>query len=267
MSPPRAPFVYRHFPRLVFAHKRLSGENYEREMELLDLLCDRRLTSLDIGAKLGMYSYRILASSAQVIAFEPIPMFQDFLRAVFARRPFRVEPFAVSNVSGKATLRLPYGDKGERRFGRSTIEHQNALTHKLVARTEELEVETRTIDQYQLPEVGFIKIDVEGHEVSVLESAVETLAAHRPNLLIECNDEHHPEGTKRLEAWLRAQGYLAWFTDGRKLFEMSTYRREEHWDVHGVENFIAVHASRGDLANQIQARLSAKPLVKRADAR
>src|ERR1041384_8553199 len=69
-----APFLYRRMPRLVFLMRRLSRANYEREMELLDLLCDRNRPGIDVGAKIGMYTYRIRRHSSEVIAFEPIPM-------------------------------------------------------------------------------------------------------------------------------------------------------------------------------------------------
>src|SRR2546423_8335970 len=101
------PFYYRRIPRLVFLLRRLSRANYELEMELLDLLCDRSRPSIDVGAKIGMYTYRIRRHSSEVIAFEPIPMFNRILRAVFEGKRGRVEPYAVSNQRGTAKVRLP----------------------------------------------------------------------------------------------------------------------------------------------------------------
>jgi hypothetical protein len=43
-----APFSYRRMPRLVFLMRRLSRANYEREMELLDRLCDRNRPSIRV---------------------------------------------------------------------------------------------------------------------------------------------------------------------------------------------------------------------------
>src|SRR4051812_6994672 len=93
---PAAPFAYRRMPRFVFLIRRLRRANYEPEMELLDLLCERHRPSLDIGAKVGMYTYRIRAHSSEVMAFEPIPMFHHVLRAVFEGKRVRIEPYAVS---------------------------------------------------------------------------------------------------------------------------------------------------------------------------
>jgi FkbM family methyltransferase len=251
-----APFSYRRVPRLVFLIRRLRRANYEREMELLDLLCDRDRPSIDVGAKIGMYTYRIRRHSSEVIAFEPIPMFNGILRAVFEGKRGRIEPYAVSDRRGTAKLRLPYGHDGKPKFGRSTIDPANRLDPEIIARTDEIEVETRRIDDYELSDVGFIKIDVEGHELAVLAGAAVTLGRHRPNLLIECNDEHQPEAVKRLGAWLGAHEYTAAFVDGRELRPIDQYQRDAHWIKQEIENFIAIHRSRSDVLDRLRVRVA-----------
>jgi FkbM family methyltransferase len=250
-----APFWYGRFPRLTFTMRRIAGANAEREMKLLDPLCDRTRIGIDVGAKVGMYTYRIRARSAEVIAFEPIPMFNRMLKAVFEGKRGRIEPYAVSNQRGRATLRMPYDSSGTRQFGRSTIDPANPL-EKAVARTDEIEVETRTIDEYELANVGFIKIDVEGHEVAVLEGAERTIAANKPNMLIECNDDHQPQATKKLAAWLAAHDYEGYFADGGKLVSIEQYDHAEHWAKRGIENFICVHKTRPDIRQQVANRVA-----------
>jgi FkbM family methyltransferase len=249
-------FWYRRFPRLTHLARRIAGASYEREMELLDVLCDRERTGIDVGATVGMYTYRIRAHSSDVLAFEPIPLFNQMLKKVFEGKRGRIEPVAVSSCRGKATLRMPFDGAGTAQFGRSTIDTANPLTHEQVARTEEIEVETRAIDEYALPSVGFIKIDVEGHEVSVLEGAAKTIAQHKPNLLIECNDDHQPDGRAKLAAWLSAHDYEAFFVDGRTVKSIDQYDRAEHWDKHFIENFICIHRSRADVREKLTARVA-----------
>ena len=49
-----------------------------------------------------------------------------------------------------------------------------------------VQVETRTLDSFHLENVGFLKIDVEGHELAVLRGARGTLAANDyPPILFE----------------------------------------------------------------------------------
>jgi FkbM family methyltransferase len=251
-----APFAYRRLPRLVFLLRRLSGANYEREMELLDLLCDRNRPSLDVGAKIGMYTWRIRKHSSEVIAFEPIPMFNRILRAVFKGRRGRVEPYAVSDRRGTAKMRLPYGHDGKPKFGRSTIDPANRFDPEIIGRTDEIEVETRRIDDYDLADVGFIKIDVEGHELAVLAGAEATVARHKPILLIECNDEHQPDAIARLSDWLKGHDYNTVFLDGHELRLIGDYQRDVHWRERGIENFIAIHRSRREVLNQLTERVA-----------
>jgi FkbM family methyltransferase len=251
-----APFSYRRMPRLVFLMRRLSRANYEREMELLDLLCDRNRPGIDVGAKVGMYTYRIRQHSSEVIAFEPIPMFNRILRAVFEGKRGRVEPYAVSNQRGTAKMRLPYAHDGTPKYGRSTIDPDNRFDPEIIAHADELEVETRRIDDYNLADVGFIKIDVEGHELAVLDGAAATIARHKPNLLIECNDEHQPDAVKRLGDWLDSHGYTTMFLDNHELRPIDEYQREIHWTQYEIENFIAIPRSRPDVMEQLTERVA-----------
>lgn len=55
------------------------------------------------------------------------------------------------------------------------------------------EVSTRTIDSYNLSNIGFIKIDVEGHELEVLQGALKTIILNDyPPILFEIWDIEKP---------------------------------------------------------------------------
>ena len=245
-------FAFRYFPKMVFWSRRIRGANYEPEMKLLDVLCDPTRTGVDIGAKIGMYTYRIAGRCADAIAFEPIPLFNRMLTRVFAGKRARIEPYALSDVHGKAVMRLPYDHNGTRQFGRSTIDPANPLTHRQVARVEEIEVETRRLDDYALDNVGFIKIDVEGHEVSVLDGAAATVARSQPTMLIECNDDHHPAATRNLAAWLHAHDYEAWFLDRKQLRTIDSF--DDDARSRGIENFMCVPRARMDIHAKLVER-------------
>jgi len=168
------PFIYNSFPRLTYWGFRFSKANYEKEMEFLDLLCDPRKLSLDIGAKVGMYTYRLLKHSREVWAFEPIPLLANILQKTFSGR-VRVESVALSDRAGQSILRVPYWDQGFPKYGLSTIAQENTLASPELKTIQNLEIETKRLDDYALHNIGFIKIDVEGHEMAVLRGARELI--------------------------------------------------------------------------------------------
>ena len=251
-----APFWYSTFPRLTHTILRICGANYEREMELLDVLSDRTRTGIDAGAKVGMYTYRILDRASNVVAFEPVPLFNQMLGRVLEGTNGRIEPYALSNHHGHATMRMPYRTNGGPEFGRSTIEPANRLAHHRVDHSVELQIETRTLDEYDLHDVGFVKIDVEGHELAVLEGAEHTLASSRPNMLVECNDDHQPAGAAKLAQWLANHDYDGYFALDNALLAIDRYDHREHWQRHGIENFICIHKSRPEIREAVASRVA-----------
>jgi hypothetical protein len=85
---------------------------------------------------------------------------------------------------------------------------------------EPLAFEMRTLDSFELDNVGFIKIDVEGAQLLVLMGAEETIKRNKPVMLVEIlggeggpSFTHH-EATPRNEViqWLEERGYgvLKW---------------------------------------------------------
>src|SRR5947208_1003151 len=147
----------------------------------------------------------------------------------------------LASTSAPRSACTPIASRSCARYSRasaagSSRDPANCFDTEMIARTDEFEVETRRIDDYDMPDVGFIKIDVESHELAVLEGAAATLARHTPNLLIECNEEHQPDAVERLGAWLDAHEYSAVFVDGRELRPIDEYQRDVHWSRREIAN-------------------------------
>jgi FkbM family methyltransferase len=246
---------YQRFPRLMFLVRRLQRVNYEPEMELLDILCDPSKVSVDVGGKLGMYTYRLLRHSASVVVFEPIPLLVAMLERVFRGRRCEVVPCALSESPGRAVMRIPYGKNGEVKFGRSTIEPANDLTHDDVARVDEIDVELTTLDQHELRGVGFIKIDVEGHELSVLRGAARTLDRETPTLLVEANDHHYPGAARAVRELMAAHGYDGHFVREGRLVAIDSIAEPDYFARESIENFLFVPRSRPEVRDRLLERL------------
>jgi hypothetical protein len=119
-----------------------------------------------------------------------------------------VHGVALSDQPGRATLSVPIWGR-EHMTGHATLE-AHADHH------ETLEVVTRTLDEFGTAP-SLIKIDTEGHELSVLEGASRTVEAHRPVLLLEVDFRHAPGRRAALLRWLEQRRYVAHYVAGDRL--------------------------------------------------
>ena len=192
-------------PRMVWrwrAQKWLVGVDSEPEVQLLPLLCRPNAIAIDIGAALGLYTIHMIGYSKACYAFEARPDQARQLRELFdgSRPPVTVENVAVSDRAGTTSLRIVLND-----LGRSTIEAANDLDG--FNQVQRIDVPTRTLDEYALKPVAFIKIDVEGHELSVLQGAQQTIRDNHPALLMEVEDRHRPRARASVIEFLTPFGY------------------------------------------------------------
>ena len=175
-----------------------------------------------------------------MVAFEPQPAFAGFLAEAFAGT-VRIERMALSAAAGAAVLRVPALGAHS---GMATIETANDLGD---APCLVLRVPCRPLDSFALPRIGFVKIDVEGHELAVLEGARELLERDRPNLLIEAEDRHRPGAVASIVAWLYDLGYAGWFLAGGRLHPIAALGTGEpgrEAAARRLFNFIFVHPAR-----------------------
>jgi hypothetical protein len=103
-----------------------------------------------------------------------------------------------------------------------------AVPEAALSRT--VQVPLRRLDDYAFENVGFIKIDVEGHEESVLRGGLETLQRNRPTLLIEIEERHNSGGLERIREILsQYDGFF--FLHGKKTpiadFDPAIHQRDE----------------------------------------
>lgn len=134
---------------------------------------------IDIGAHSGAFLqyYLRLAPQGQHMAFEPIPALADLLRREFPT--VDVRECALSNLSGRTSfVYLP------------TLPAWSGLRPQPCpadVQPQQVEVEVRRLDDLVPHDriIDFIKIDVEGAELEVLEGAKETIRRTRPQVLFE----------------------------------------------------------------------------------
>lgn len=147
-----------------------SGGEYQRPHRDVSLAhCRRRRVALDIGAHVGLWSRDLAAGFDEVHAFEPIGEFRECFARNVEGRNVRLHPFALGNTECHARM-----ERGA----------ENSGTTHIVELADE-GVEVRALDGLALPVVDYMKIDVEGFELFVLEGARETLLRCRPVITLE----------------------------------------------------------------------------------
>lgn len=156
---------------------------------------------LDIGAEYGLYTLALAGLAGpggRVCAVEPLPGPARFLRSAtrtLGARNVRVLRRAVGAEKGTGTLSLPLR-RGLPVHGRAflTTGARSAGPNAEFRgeRTVAAPVTTldALVDEQGLEHVDFIKADVEGAELAVLDGAATTLRTHRPALLLEIEDRH-----------------------------------------------------------------------------
>jgi FkbM family methyltransferase len=229
-----APTYYNRTHNRRLWKKRFSAikqQYHEQELHVAPLLCDKDKTSIDVGAAYGVYTIHIVNASRDCLAFEPHQSLTFELRemAECLSLPIRVETVALSDVQGEANLRILEED-----VGRSTIEPENTLEDPDGSRRSEITVPIRRLDDYHLESVGFIKIDVEGHELSVLQGGIDTIRRCLPKMLIEIEERHKQNSIRDVQEFLSTIGYEGYFLLNRGLTPISRFDFKRHQDVANI---------------------------------
>jgi FkbM family methyltransferase len=174
----------------------------EPEIRCLDEVCGRGGTMVDIGGWYGPWSRRLVGRSSRVVVFEPSSLHEVLSRTLPPTAT--VVAAGASDAPREAELWLPSptgASRGVSSLQRQDI-HSTSTTVPLV-----------TVDSLGLRGVTFMKIDVEGHELSALRGAELTIRRDRPRLLIEIEERRQPVQT--VTFLLKSWGYRGWVLPGR----------------------------------------------------
>jgi FkbM family methyltransferase len=143
---------------------------------------------IDAGANVGSYTLPLAFAAGplgEVHAFEPHPGVRERLLVNIALNGIQIVTVNEEGLGGQAGNDILYG------YGASTFNQGASSLRRSLDATEPLACRIRTVDDYAeeagLGRVDFVKIDVEGADLDVLQGARSTLARHRPVLLVEAN--------------------------------------------------------------------------------
>jgi len=146
--------------------------------------CKKEKLFLDIGAHTGTYAISLSMNAREVVAFEP-------QRSTYYALCGSV---VASGLSDKIVCHQ-YGLGSEEQVGIQTLKivsNDGGGSSLLPGNDEQVlreeNIQVRTLDSFELRNVGFIKMDVENNELNVLRGALDTLReSNYPTILFESN--------------------------------------------------------------------------------
>ena len=165
----------------------LGGGFEEPEYAFVRRFLKKGMVVLDVGANEGYYALlasKCVGASGRVIAFEPSPRERRRLRMnswINHCANVRVEGIAVGSVEGQVNLHVVEGAE----TGCNSLRPPD-----IQGKTREVQVSVTTLGQFlcrnAIPRIDFMKMDIEGAELSALQGAAGLLRTlPRPLLLIE----------------------------------------------------------------------------------
>jgi FkbM family methyltransferase len=223
----RHPGLYARARRAMLLGQMLLRRPDEADYRALTRFRHKLPLVLDVGANGGQSAaaFSFLLPGWRIVSFEPNPGLWGELAFIAARigPRFELRKVGLGDRPDRFTLYVP-------RLGalplttRASVEKAAALEHCASLEVQfgqpldliEQEIDVVTLDSLDLAP-GVVKIDVEGFELAVLEGMRQTIARHRPVILLENNARN--ADCRRL---LGQNGYVfAWYHADRADLRLS----------------------------------------------
>jgi len=199
-------------------------EKDEPDLKIVRHLAGQGDTVADIGANIGVYTLflsKLVGERGHVYSVEPIPVtFSILSNNIKKLRLANVKAFnyAISSQNGLVNMEVPKREAGNEDYYMARIIDAD----KRDASLKQFQIKSSTLDSLLFArdrKIAFLKIDVEGHEVAVLQGASKIIDSHRPAMLMEILDDPEDRLSSAFTIFnmLNKKGYRPYLFDGTKL--------------------------------------------------
>ena len=142
-------------------------------------------TCLDIGSNIGQWTRPLAKQFEQVICFEPNPNFRECFERNIQRTNVTLFPYGLSDKEHSA----------QQDFNSTVLKNIDG------------DIKCRTLDSFHIGNIDFVKIDVDGFEVPLLNGARKTLTHNDPVINIEMKRDKRLDIVSKCESILKELGY------------------------------------------------------------
>lgn len=212
----------------------------------------RRLLSpgdvlFDVGANIGWYSVMMqyAVPNITIFSFEPNPTIYPVLKKNLAFNGFSEDLTFEVGLSNKTQMSLFYLDT-------SMPEASSLRNLQYTEHVKSQECQTQRlddfVDQHRIEKINYIKCDVEGAELLVLEGGLNTLRSYQPILQLEMLRkwsalyQYHPND---IIALLHQMGYIGFYVKENRLWHFDRMNEETQ-----ETNFIFLHQKKHEVLLQ-----------------
>ena len=232
---------HRQLGLLKYATFRQSGELYLAKRVIPTFLPKFEPVLFDIGAHDGSYSSLLAASvpNSLIYSFEPNPHAAEKLRISLTGDRYRIFE---QGFSDKAERRELYIFPGELASPYSTV-YRDIFDQIHQTGHESILCNFDTLDHFcevnRVPRIDFLKIDVEGHELSVLRGAEKMIAARSIHMIqFEFSEMNVISRSYLHDFFDLLTGYRIFRLDSHQLIPIRKY--EPRWEIFRYQNFFAI---------------------------
>ncbi len=189
-----------------------------------DELCkDSSKNFVDIGAFVGQWSWTIAPNVSHVYSFEPNNHIFNFLCANIALKNLsdKISPINFG-LSNEIVENATYYERESRNWCSSASGFLK-LDEKDDKLSKILNFKLKRLDDFNIENIGFIKIDVEGYEKNVLQGALQTLKNNDyPTICLESWDEKFENfGIKSIQIRKELFSFIEEFLPEYKILTMT----------------------------------------------
>lgn len=236
-------------------NSQINGENYFIKKILCDL-CDDSINTVffDIGANTGGYSLELRKyfSNSEIYCFEPVKSTFDILTKNTEKHKIKLYNVGFSDRIGTGELFNTVGSANtEIASVYKEVFHEIFKKDDVIA---SIEFKMDTIDNFckinNITNIDFLKIDVEGHELSVLKGAQYMLAnKHIKIIQFEFNSHNVYSRVFLRDFYLMLKDYEFYRVSQNGVIELGPYNSIN--EIFILQNIIAV---RNDVCDLIKTR-------------
>ena len=172
----------RHYCSWQIHHNRFKSD--EKEYDYLDSFISPGDWVLDIGANVGHYTAKfsiLVGRYGRVIALEPVLKTFELLTANAQLFPFQnvtLLNIAASDKTAVLSMEMPFFETGLKNYYRAFLSENKTDLNVFCIPIDSLPLNNR---------IKMIKIDTEGHELSVLYGMRNLIQRDHPTLIVETN--------------------------------------------------------------------------------